>query len=208
MSILEVTPIYQRIAIDIANLIKSGTLKEGDTISGRSSLAGKYNVSPETIRRGLKVLEDIGVIKTIKGSGSKIISKENAIRFIDKHSSVGNLIKYKKNLISIFEDIRFLENEAYNTVTKIIDYSNRLQSSPIITPLEFKIPVSSHLVGKTLTETMFWQHTGGTVIGLIRNNQTIISPGPYIKFEKNDVIIVVSKLDQETTIEEFIKFPN
>ena len=40
-------PIYQKIALDLANKIHTGDIKEGSTLYGRSILAGKYNVSPE-----------------------------------------------------------------------------------------------------------------------------------------------------------------
>ena len=49
-------PIYQKIALDIANNIYSGNITEGSTLHGRSALAAKYNVSPETIRRSVKLL--------------------------------------------------------------------------------------------------------------------------------------------------------
>ena len=47
-------PIYQKIALDLANKIYNGEVKEGSTLYGRSILAGKYNVSPETIRRAIR----------------------------------------------------------------------------------------------------------------------------------------------------------
>ena len=60
-------PIYQKIALDIANKIYTGEVEENSILYGRSVLAGKYNVSPETVRRSVKILEDIGVVKSIKG---------------------------------------------------------------------------------------------------------------------------------------------
>ena len=58
-------PIYQKIALDLANKIHTGDIKEGSTLYGRSILAGKYNVSPETIRRAIKLLEDINIVYII-----------------------------------------------------------------------------------------------------------------------------------------------
>ena len=46
---------YTRIAISLAERIASGQLKEGDKLSGRSKLSPEYNVSPETIRRTLRL---------------------------------------------------------------------------------------------------------------------------------------------------------
>ena len=50
-------PVYKNIALDIANKIINGEFKVGEKISGRSTLAGVYNVSPETIRRAIALLE-------------------------------------------------------------------------------------------------------------------------------------------------------
>ena len=71
-------PVYEKIAIDIAHRIYEGSLRTGDTIHGRSTMASEYNVSPETIRRAIRILEDVGVVQTTKGSGTQIISKEKA----------------------------------------------------------------------------------------------------------------------------------
>ena len=56
------SPRYEKIALDIANAIYKGQYEEGEKIYGRSTLAGTYNVSPETIRRAIKILEDVGVV--------------------------------------------------------------------------------------------------------------------------------------------------
>ena len=53
---------YTRIAISLAERIASGQLKEGDKLSGRSKLSPEYNVSPETIRRTLRLLADMKVV--------------------------------------------------------------------------------------------------------------------------------------------------
>lgn len=200
----EIMPIYQRIAIDIARSISIGNIEEGSVIYGRSSLAGKYNVSPETIRRALKILEDVEIVKSVKGSGCRVLSKNKAIVFVNKYSYVGNLSKYKNNIMDIMRKMKELEEEAMDNMTKIIDYSSRLQGSALINPLEFVIPESSHLIDKTISELMFWQNTGGTIIGVKRKEEVLISPGPYFKFEKDDTVIVIADSNQYTTIEEFI----
>ena len=61
---------YTRIAISLAERIASGQLKEGDKISGRSKLSPEYNVSPETIRRALRLLADMKVVEVKEQSGA------------------------------------------------------------------------------------------------------------------------------------------
>jgi DNA-binding GntR family transcriptional regulator len=60
---------YITIAMDIAERVKQGDYKEGQKIYGRSTLAGLYNVSPETIRRALSLLQGAGVVKVVPGAG-------------------------------------------------------------------------------------------------------------------------------------------
>lgn len=55
-------PIYQKIAIDIASKIAAGKYKAGEKIYGRSMLAAHYAVSPETIRRAMFMLQDVGIV--------------------------------------------------------------------------------------------------------------------------------------------------
>ena len=61
---------YTRIAISLAERIASGQLKEGEKLSGRSKLSPEYNVSPETIRRTLRLLADMKVVEVKEQSGS------------------------------------------------------------------------------------------------------------------------------------------
>ena len=84
-------PIYQKIALDIANNIYVGNIAEGTTLRGRSALAAKYNVSPETIRRSVKLLEDIEVVQSIKGKGIIVLSSSNAESFLKKYQNITNI---------------------------------------------------------------------------------------------------------------------
>ena len=49
---------YLQIALDLATRIARGELAEGSRIYGRSVMASEYGVSPETIRRALRLLAD------------------------------------------------------------------------------------------------------------------------------------------------------
>ena len=92
-----VAPAYQRIAVDIANSIADGKYTVGQRISGRTTLASHYGVSPETIRKAVCILQDVGVLSVTQGSGIEILSLENTIEFIDK-LGLNNSNQYLKNL--------------------------------------------------------------------------------------------------------------
>lgn len=184
-------PIYQKIALDIASRINSGEINEGSKIHGRSTLAGEYNVSPETIRRAIKLLEDVSVVQSAKGSGITVISKKNAFQFINKFNNIESIASFKAHLNSLMIEKKSLEEDILSTVNKIIDYSGRLKNIDPITPLEIEIPLECKLLGKTISEVKFWQNTGATIVGIKRKGTLILSPGPYAIFENGDVLLVV-----------------
>lgn len=69
---------YLQIALDLATRIAKGELAEGSRIYGRSVMASEYNVSPETIRRALRLLADMKVVEVKPQSGAKVLSADSA----------------------------------------------------------------------------------------------------------------------------------
>ena len=69
---------YLLIARDLAARIAKGEFAEGGKLFGRSMLASEYRVSPETIRRALRLLADMKVVEIKAQSGAKILSIDNA----------------------------------------------------------------------------------------------------------------------------------
>lgn len=96
-------PIYKQIALDIAGRIYNNDIKVGQKIHGRSTLASSYNVSPETVRKAVKLLEDMKVVSSSKGSGVTIISKDNAYNFINRFHSIESVTSLKHDIESLME---------------------------------------------------------------------------------------------------------
>lgn len=187
------TPRYQKIALDIANSIYKGQFKEGEKIYGRSTLAGKYNVSPETIRRAIKLLEDVEVVVSEQGSGTTILSKDKAFKYINRFKNIQTVASYKAMLTTLFDRKQALDDEILEIVKKIVDNSSRLKNTTSITPYEVAIPEDSSLIGKSIGEVSFWQFTGATIVGIKRNNNLILSPGPYATFQNKDVLMIIGE---------------
>ncbi|MEG0908654.1 MAG: GntR family transcriptional regulator, partial [Lactococcus sp.] len=55
-------PKYQQIAILIAENIVRNELKIGQKIYARSTLATTFGVSPETARKAVSILSDLGIV--------------------------------------------------------------------------------------------------------------------------------------------------
>ena len=197
-------PTYKKIALDIANKIQLNNILEGDILHGRSTLSSKYNVSPETIRRSMILLEDVEVVKTIKGKGILVLSREKAISFLNRNKSIDSIRSYKTEIDRLLNNRKEIENQLLKSIQGIIDYSSRFNEVNNIIPLEFVVPENCLYIGKTVGEIMFWQNTGATLIAVKRNDELLLSPGPYISLNPNDVLIVVGNDNIRNSVPQFL----
>lgn len=198
-------PIYKQIALDIAGRIYNDDIKIGEKIHGRSTLASNYNVSPETVRKAVKLLEDMKVVSSSKGSGVTIISKDNAYNFINRFHSIESVTSLKHDIESLMEEKKAIEKNIGEMIDRIVDYSNRLRYTNPLTPIEIELPKECDLIGKSVSESKFWQNTKATIVAIRRKGELIISPGPYLVFEKGDNLLVVGEEDILKKIEIFLK---
>lgn len=201
------TPIYAKIALDMAGRIYHGEFAEGAKINGRSTLAGEYNVSPETIRRAMNLLEDMKVVSVSHGKGINVISKKNAYIFMDRFQNKENIISLRSSVKNLMEQKQEIEEKILEMLDSVIDYSGRLKNSNIFSPIEIEIFPGCHLTGKTISETKFWQNTGATIIGIRRDGYLILSPGPYAAFVENDVVLVIGDMDVMERIKKLMSEP-
>lgn len=93
--------VYKNIALDVANKIVLGDFKIDEKISGRSTLASMYNVSPETIRRAIALLEEMNVVSSTRGSGIDILSLSAAEKFIEKYKDTEYVSTVKENIFKL-----------------------------------------------------------------------------------------------------------
>jgi K+/H+ antiporter YhaU regulatory subunit KhtT len=199
-----VEPVYQRIAIDLANRITSEEFGIGTKIYGRSTLAGQYNVSPETIRRAVTLLEDMNIVEVSQGKGIIVKSIDSAFKFIEKFRSKDSMISLKKNISSVIEERRKLDDKLTLYIDKLIDNTERFKNSNPFAPIEVEIPRNSTLIGKTIAEVNFWQNTGTTIVGIRRNKSLILSPGPYATFIEGDVYIMIGDETSYERVKDYI----
>lgn len=195
-------PRYLSIAVDIATRIASGSIQEGEKLKGRSVLSTEYNVSPETIRRSMSLLSDKKVVKINASSGNVVLSKERAIEFIKNFKSDEVLSEMKRKLSNLIKSRAALDQEIEKTIQQIADMY-KYKRSDLINPVEIILPENSHVIKKSIGDLQIWHNTGATIIGVIRNNNIIISPGPYFAFECGDKVLIVG---DEHIIERFNAF--
>lgn len=183
---------YEKIALDIAYSIVNEEWKTGEMVKGRSTLSGKYSVSPETIRRALKLLEELQVVSVIEKKGILIKSREAADTFIKEYQSKDRILSMREDIMRLLEEKRSIEKQVLEHLDSVIEQAMLLRNIGIIYPLELKISENSHLVGKSIGEVRFWNHTGATIIGINRSGHLYLSPGPKLIFYANDIILYVA----------------
>ncbi|MDW7661560.1 MAG: TrkA C-terminal domain-containing protein [Bacillota bacterium] len=182
---------YEKIALDIAYSIVNDEWKMGDIIKGRSTLSGKYSVSPETIRRALKLLEELHVVEVIEKKGMLIKSKTAAVAYIKEYQSKDHVLSLRENIAKMIDEKRVIEDNMLVKLDKLIEEAVLLKNVGIIYPLEFKIPEGSPLIGRSIGDIRFWEHTGATIIGINRTGELVLSPGPKLVFFEGDVVFYV-----------------
>ncbi|AWI06608.1 TrkA C-terminal domain-containing protein [Clostridium drakei] len=197
-------PVYQKISIDIANRILAGDFSAGDKLHGRSSLSSYYNVSPETIRRAIILLNDMDIVEVIKGSGIIIKSVDNCVKVIDKFKDIDSINSSRKEILELIDQKKILEEKIEGKIDELIDYSNRFINTNPFMPYEFKIYKGLNIIGKTVSESKFWQNTGATVVGIRRKGDLILSPGPNAAFQEGDTFLIIAEEDVYVKIKKFI----
>lgn len=140
-----------------------------------------------------------------QGSGINVSSLSNAYSFVRKFQNKDTIRSLKNEIRALISQKNDIENSIKKKIDMIVDYSDRLKNSNVFTPLEIEIDDNSHLIGRTISETKFWQNTGATIIAIKRNDALVLSPGPYGGFEKGDVIFVIGGEDVIERIEKFMK---
>jgi K+/H+ antiporter YhaU regulatory subunit KhtT len=133
----------------------------------------------------------MSIVEVTQGSGILVKSRDEAFKFIEKFKDMDSMASLKKNINNIVHEKRKLEEQLNSYIDKIIDYSERFKNTNPFAPLEIEIVGDSGLVGKTIAEANFWQNTGATIIGIRRDNNLILSPGPYATFVEGDIYIMV-----------------
>lgn len=187
------TPAYLKIAIDIASRIVNGDFVEGEKLSGRSTLASLYNVSPETIRRSIALLKDMDVVKVAEKSGIKITSKHNANEFLKKFKTKSEFTNIKEEIYNLINEKKVLEKKLENNIQNLIEFATQLRNVGLIVPYESLVEPNSLIIGKSLGELNFWHNTGATIVGIKRGEQLFLSPGPYFTINEKDIVVYVGQ---------------
>ncbi|PKM88054.1 MAG: GntR family transcriptional regulator [Firmicutes bacterium HGW-Firmicutes-12] len=194
---------YEQIALDIAQKIARGEYKEGQKLSGRSLLAGTYNVSPETIRRSIALLQNIGVVEAITGSGIVIKSILLAREYLTEYNERQEIITLRNRINNTLNQRRQLDIELEKELSKLLEYA--FQKASFLQQIEeIVIGGKSWMIGRTIADTNMRNRTGATVVAIIRSGQEIFSPPADFTLQENDLLIVVGNTGAKELAKELI----
>lgn len=197
---------YEQIAIDIAQRIVRGEFRVGQKLSGRSLLAGTYNVSPETIRRSMALLQNIGVVEAITGSGIIIKSAKLAQEYLTEYNERQEVLSVRARINDLLNQRRELDAELEKELSKLLEFA--FQKSSILQQIEeVPIPADSWLVGQTIAGTNIRTKTGATIVAINREGHEIFSPAADMLLKADDILIIVGTPGAKEKVKELIKGP-
>lgn len=198
-------PVYSQIALDIAQRISRGELKEDTKIYGRSVMSSEYGVSPETIRRAIKLLEDMRIVEVRPNSGAVIVSAANATQYVERFGAQYNIRAMQRKLTDLMAQQAALNRQIAEVAGSIVRINERFSGSNPFTNYEIDVPADSPLIGHTLGDLKFWQQTGATIIAIRREEKIILSPGPYAVIQADDTLIFVGDVASSVAVSDFIQ---
>ncbi|MDO4315982.1 MAG: TrkA C-terminal domain-containing protein [Oscillospiraceae bacterium] len=183
---------YLLIALDLARRIARGELPEGSRIYGRSVMASEYNVSPETIRRALRLLADMKVVEVKPQSGAVVLSADSARRYIENFQGSADVHALRARLREQMEEYEDLHRRMAETVKALVKSRDTFAAAGEPLPnYEVPVPKDSPCIGQSIGALKFWQSTGATVVAIRRGQTVIASPGPYAELYAGDIIVLV-----------------
>ena len=183
---------YTRIAISLAERIASGQLKEGDKLSGRSKLSPEYNVSPETIRRTLRLLADMKVVEVKEQSGVYVLSADNARRYLHNFADQTDIRGKQQQLKELLVRQEHLNRQMAALCRDILDETS--QTPDALPNYYCRIPDD-------------WPHSGTTIVAIRRGLSYIVSPGPYAELYAGDAVIFVGGVKAREAVSHFFANP-
>ena len=201
------TPNYIKIAVDIASRIVSNEFLEGTKITGRTTLVSIYKVSPETIRRSIALLKDMDVVNVNDKSGIIINSRKNAKTFIDKFKTQSDFSSINNETYELLKQKKLIDEKIEHNIKSIVEFATQLKNVENIIHFESTVEEGSIAVGKSIGELNFWHNTKATIIGIKRDNEIFVSPGPYFTIQVNDILVYVGQDEVLDNINNYIKKP-
>jgi GntR family transcriptional regulator len=80
------TPVYRQLAAILRARILTRRIQPGHVIPSENQLQQEYGISRNTSRRAIALLRDEGLVVTVAGRGTYVVSEAELQRYRDEHS--------------------------------------------------------------------------------------------------------------------------
>ncbi|HYF91495.1 MAG TPA: TrkA C-terminal domain-containing protein [Symbiobacteriaceae bacterium] len=180
---------YEEIAFDLAKRIVQGELPEGTRVLGRSSLAGTYQVSPETIRRAVAILHERSIVQSVAGSGIRVLSRMAASEYLNSQRAMAKLEEGARELFDMMKARREMDERIEALLERVLSQATGVLASPHVE--EFPVAPEAWVVGRALNEIRLRSRTGATAVVVTRGETETFSPPADWRLEEGDVITVL-----------------
>lgn len=180
---------YEEIAQDLAKRIAQGDLSEGSRILGRSSLAGTYQVSPETVRRAVAILHERGIVQSVAGSGIRVVSRVAAQEFVESLRTRNTLEEGARELRGLLKQRRELDERIETTLDRLLSQATGALASRHVD--EIPLGPDSWAIGRSLGEIRLRSSSGATAVAVTRGEVDHFSPPADMHLQPGDVVTVV-----------------
>jgi len=200
-------PVFEQIAYELACKIKNDELAMHQKIRGRSIIASEFNVSGETVRKALALLEKNGVVDIKEQSGAYVKSKAEAIKYVVMHHQnvetekrfeeidqlLKDSMKIQKDLQAQFKQIK-KNNDVHKSVLPINTFSIHLKPYDAFLADDFSIKEFEEIVG-------------GNIFGLVREDLIISGVNEGFTFIPGDEVFISGGESVKQKTLSFIKNP-
>jgi len=200
-------PRYEQIAVDLATKIAQNEYKVGTKLYGRSTLAGQYNVSPETIRRAVALLQSIGIVEVVAGRGIMVVNRTAALKYLENFQYRRDLIQAQQEFSRLLEQRKEIDIAIENQMKKIMNFSSYI-SNILPKVEEVKIEKGSPLAGKSLVNVNFRGETNATVLAIEREGEEIFAPESSFVLKEGDILLYIGPDGSRKKVEAFISKKN
>lgn len=195
---------YEQIAVDLASKIAHNEYKVGTKLYGRSTLAGQYNVSPETIRRAVALLQSMNIVQVVAGRGIIVIDQDAAKQYLENFNQRKGLAQAQQEFAELLDKRRELDLAIENQIKKIMAFSSRLINIlPKVEEVEIK--KGSPLIEKSLKEVNFRAHTDATVLAVERSGEEYLSPDSEMIIHEGDILVYIGPEGSKEKVDNFVK---
>lgn len=182
---------YQQIAVEMAQKIADGWYTVGEKLSARSTLASNYNVSPETARKAVNILVDLGICTIRQGSGTYVASREKAHLFAERYQNTVSMQEIRREISDCVNRQQEELEHLSKLLKKLAGQTQRSHSTTSFVPYDILIDENCAFIGKSIGDLNIWQQTGATIVAVKRKSGMVVSPGPYERIRVGDVILFV-----------------